>query len=91
MHDEHRIAGRLPCTGSGRNSCTMTQPLDGLEPMMPRFAHEFGSAIDGAAFAIAERLDVRRAAEQFERRASGEPWRNMFGRPEHAPDDFQPG
>jgi hypothetical protein len=61
-----------------------------LQPMMARLRHEIGSALDGTALAVAERLDVRGAAEQFEGGAAAESRRDMLGRAENAPDDLHP-
>ena len=61
-----------------------------LQPMMARFGHELRGTADGAALAVGQRRDAGRAAEQFESRAPGDAWRNMFGRTKYAPDDLQP-
>ena len=62
----------------------------GLQPVMARLGHELRGPAYGAALAVGQRLGARRAAEQFESRAPGDAWRNMFGRTKYAPDDLQP-
>ncbi|WP_245468651.1 hypothetical protein [Mesorhizobium sp. M1E.F.Ca.ET.063.01.1.1] len=55
---------------------------------MTRLSHETGSALDGAALAVAQGFDVWRAAEQLERGAAAETRRDMLGGTEYASDDL---
>lgn len=87
MDDEHRADG--PPARLWPEFMRHDAPVFGLQPMMARLGHEAGGAVDGASLAVAEDLGVRRAAEQFERRAPGKAGSHMFGGSKHAPDDLQ--
>ncbi len=87
MDDKHGAGSRPARLGPEFMHHDATGP--GLQPVMARLGHEGGGAVDGAALAVAERLDVGRAAEQFERGAAAQTGRHMLGGAEHAPDDLQ--